>query len=150
MADFDVDVELIRKLADLLTETGLSEIELAVGDRRVKVSRSMSGVAQSAVAWQAAAGEAGASGGRPGGAEGPHPNAVTAPMVGTVFVAAEPGATPFVKAGDRVAEGDTLLLIEAMKTYNPVKAPQAGTITRILVRDGSPVEYGEELMILEP
>jgi len=79
----------------------------------------------------------------------PHPGAVTAPMVGTVYLSPEAGAPPFVRIGDAVAEGQTLLLIEAMKTYNPVRAARAGKVARVLVADGDPVEYGEELMVLE-
>lgn len=145
MPDFDVDVELVRKLADLLTETGLSELEVANGDRRIKVSRSLSGGGPPTVAWHGPAPSANV-----GTSAGPDPNAVPSPMVGTVYLSPEPGAPPFVKVGDHVNEGATILLIEAMKTYNPVKAPRSGTIVRILVHDGSPVEYGEELMLLKP
>ena len=80
---------------------------------------------------------------------GPHPGAVTAPMVGVVYLSSEPGTPPFVSPGDVVSEGQTLLLIEAMKTFNPVRAPKAGRVTRILVADKTPVEFGEELVILE-
>jgi acetyl-CoA carboxylase biotin carboxyl carrier protein len=83
------------------------------------------------------------------GETGSHPGAVTAPMVGTVYLAPEPGSAPFVSLGDMVIEGQTLLLIEAMKTYNPVRAPRAGKVVRILVMDTAPVEYGEEMIILE-
>ena len=140
---------MIRKLADLLEETGLTELEVEVGDRRVKVSRAATGGSQVA-AWPAAAPAPQAAAVGAASGDGPTPNAVTAPMVGTIFLSPEPGAPPFVKIGDRVAEGDTLFLIEAMKTYNPVKAPRAGTVGQILVADGSPVEFGEELMTVEP
>ena len=82
-------------------------------------------------------------------ATGPHPGAVTAPMVGVVYLSAEPGSPPFIKPGDTVSEGQTLLLIEAMKTFNPVRAPRSGRVARILVADKVPVEFGEDLVILE-
>jgi acetyl-CoA carboxylase biotin carboxyl carrier protein len=82
-------------------------------------------------------------------AEGPHPGAVTSPMVGVAYLAPEPGATPFITVGARVAQGQTLLLIEAMKTFNQIRAPKAGTVTRIMVEAGSPVEYGEPLLVIE-
>ena len=151
MADFDVDDDLIRRLAQLMNETGLSEIEVADGDRSLRVARP---VATSAAVVAAAPPVAAAA---PSVAE--HPNAptpakppvgaVTSPMVGTVYLASEPGAPPFVKTGDRVAEGDTLLIVEAMKVMNPIRAPQAGTIREILVQDSQPVEFGEMLLILE-
>ncbi|HEX3672700.1 MAG TPA: acetyl-CoA carboxylase biotin carboxyl carrier protein subunit, partial [Rhizomicrobium sp.] len=86
--------------------------------------------------------------GAPAKREGPHPGAVTSPMVGTVYVAPEPGKPPFVKVGDTVKEGDTLLIVEAMKTMNPILAPRAGKITEICIRDAQPVEFGQSLMIL--
>ncbi|WP_270938093.1 acetyl-CoA carboxylase biotin carboxyl carrier protein, partial [Falsiroseomonas oryzae] len=82
-------------------------------------------------------------------AEGPHPGTVTSPMVGVAYLAPEPGAAPFITLGARVAQGQTLLLIEAMKTFNQIRAPRAGTVTRILVESGSPVEYGEPLLVIE-
>jgi acetyl-CoA carboxylase biotin carboxyl carrier protein len=147
MAWFDVDGELVKKLARLLEETGLTEIEFKTFGRSLRVSRRQGGHA-------IAAGEAAPA--RPAAAKAPapaigpeHPGAVTAPVVGTVFVAPEPGAPPFVAVGDTVKKGQTLLIIEAMKTMNPVAAPRAGKVAQILVGDGSPVEYGEVLMILE-
>ncbi len=141
MTEFNVDDDLVRRLAALLDETGLTEIEYSSGDERVRVSRAAVGVAAAPVAVAEVA-DAAAS------AE-PHPGAVTAPMVGTVYLAPEPGADPFVRIGDAVIEGQTLLLIEAMKTYNPVRAPRAGKVVRILVADAQPVEYGGVMMILE-
>lgn len=145
----DVDPELVRKLAELLAETGLSEIEYESNGRRIRVARQMTGVvATSAAAAPAmpaadvAATEAAAELPRSG-------TPVTSPMVGTIYLAPEPGAEPFVKVGDTVSEGQTIMLIEAMKTYNPVRAPQSGKVTQILVADSTPVEYGEDLMILE-
>jgi acetyl-CoA carboxylase biotin carboxyl carrier protein len=143
---FDVDPELVRKLADLLGETGLNEIEYESGGRRVRVARGTGG---GLVATSAPAAPAG--GAQPTAEPEPQRTgtAVTAPMVGTIFLAPEPGAAPFVQVGDSVSEGQTVMLIEAMKTYNPVRAPRSGKVTEILVGDSTPVEFGEELLILE-
>ena len=142
---FDIDPEAIKTLAALLEELGLSEIEWAKGDERLRVARAASGAAVQVAVAPAAAAPAALT--TSGAAE--HPGAIKSPMVGTVFFSPEPGATPFVKAGDTVTEGQTLALIEAMKTYNPIRAPRAGRVTRILVSDGMPVEFGEPLLILE-
>ena len=146
MAKFDVDEALVRKLAVLMDETGLTEIEYRSGEQTVRVSREATAAAYpSAVARPVEqAGEE-----TKAVETGPHPGAVTAPMVGVVYLAPEPGSPPFVKPGDIVEEGQTLLLIEAMKTFNPVRAPHAGRVERILVADKTPVEFGEELVILE-
>jgi acetyl-CoA carboxylase biotin carboxyl carrier protein len=146
MAEFDADA--IRRLAALLEELGLSEIEYAKGDERLRVARAMAGTAVTVSAGPVAAAMPAAVPGA-GSAAAEHPGAIKSPMVGTVYLAPEPGAPAFIKAGDTVAEGQTLVLIEAMKTYNPVRAPRAGKVTRILVSDGMPVEYGEPLLILE-
>lgn len=144
MPKIDVDADLIRKLAALLDETGLTELEYSSGDEQIRVVRAAAAPAAAAAppprALPEEALDAGIS---------IDPGAVTAPMVGTVYLSPEPGAPPFVKVGDVVTEGQTLLLIEAMKTFNPVRAPRAARIARILVADGSPVEYGEGLVILE-
>lgn len=142
-----VDKELVRELAELLEETGLGEIEIGDQGRTLRVARN----AVVAAVAQAPAAEAPAAG---TGAEADedlaaHPGAVTSPMVGTVFMAPEPGASPFVKVGDQVAAGDTLLIVEAMKTMNPIPAPRDGRVARILVANGAPVEFGEALMILD-
>lgn len=145
MAKFDVDDALVRKLAGLLEETGLTELEYRQGEQSVRVSRAAAGALVPASAPQVvppASEEA-----KPD-AE-PHPGAVTAPMVGVIYLAPEPGSPPFVKPGDTVTEGQTLLLIEAMKTFNPVRAPHAGRVVSVLVADKTPVEFGEELVILE-
>ena len=145
MKKFEIDTDLIRKLADLLVETGLSEIELGDGDRRIRVVRN-------GVATLSPQEEPAALVGEPASvsAEGEHPTgAVTSPMVGTVFVAPEPGALPFISVGDEVSEGQTLFVIEAMKVMNPIRAPQPGKVTRILVSNGDPVEFGEVLVVLE-
>ena len=144
MPKFDVDDALVRKLAALLTDTGLTEIEYEVGEQRIRVSRG--GVTSVAVApAPAAATSAAAPAATP---EGPPAGAVTSPMVGTAYAAAEPGATPFVKVGDKISKGQTLLIIEAMKVMNPIPAPHGGTIQEILFGDGRPVEYGEVLLVV--
>jgi len=143
------DLELIRELAKILGETGLSEIEIGQGERRIRVARQIAPVSVAmptlagAVAGAARATEPMAA------SDASHPGAVTSPMVGAVYVAPEPGAPPFVKVGDQVAEGQTLLIIEAMKTMNPIRAPRAGKVSRILIENGAPVEYGEVLLIIE-
>lgn len=145
MTGFNVDDDLVRKLAALLDDTGLTEIEYAKGGETIRVSRAaVAGAAMGPAVISATA----AAATSPGAAVS-HPGAVSAPMVGTVYLAPEPGSAPFVSLGDMVIEGQTLLLIEAMKTYNPVRAPRAGKVVRILVMDTAPVEYGEELIILE-
>ncbi len=145
MTKLEIDAELIRELAALLEETGLSEIEVGDGDARVRVVRNSAGPAPAGNAVDPTTTQA-----EPAPAvDASDPGAVTSPMVGTVFVAPEPGAAPFVSVGDDVAEGRTLFIIEAMKVMNPIRAPRAGTVTRILVSNGDPVEYGEALLILE-
>lgn len=143
------DPDLVRTLAALLQETGLSEIEYAVGDRRIRVARNLAGSASAAAP---PAGD-GASAGHPAPpqvAEDASPaDAVTAPMVGTVYLAPQPGAPLFVKLGDEIAEGQVLLIIEAMKVMNQIRAPRPGHVRRILVEDGAPVEYGAALMLIE-
>ncbi|SEN85936.1 acetyl-CoA carboxylase biotin carboxyl carrier protein [Rhodospirillales bacterium URHD0017] len=154
MAKFDIDTEFVRKLAQLLQETGLGEIELADGDKRIRVARPAVAVAAAPVAAPVAvAASAGAA--APGAAAsangdlGKHPGAVKSPMVGTAYLAPEPGKPNFVVVGDKVTAGQTLLIIEAMKTFNPIKAPKAGTVTQILIDNARPVEFGEPLMIVE-
>jgi acetyl-CoA carboxylase biotin carboxyl carrier protein len=150
MARLGVDEDLVRHLARLLEETGLTELEYDTGKLRVRVSRG--GGAQmvvSAPLVAASAAPAGAAAPAAAEATASHPGAVTAPMVGTVYVAPEPGAPSFVKIGDRVSEGQVLFIIEAMKTMNPIRAPRAGTVTQIFAVNAQPVEYGEVLLILE-
>jgi acetyl-CoA carboxylase biotin carboxyl carrier protein len=147
----EIDHELIRELARLLSETSLTEIEIAQDGWRVRVARQAGGTI-AAVPMAAAAGiPATVVAAVPAGAIDPakHPGTVVSPMVGTVYVAPEPGAKPFVDIGSRVNAGDTLLIIEAMKTMNQIPAPRAGTVIQILVEDGTPVEFGEPLMIIE-
>jgi acetyl-CoA carboxylase biotin carboxyl carrier protein len=139
-----IDQDLIRELARLLEETGLTEIEIESAGLRVRVGRAAPVAAQAAPP-------------SPGTAPAPaapvdlakHPGAVTSPMVGTAYVGPEPGAPPFVEIGSKVLAGDTLLIIEAMKTMNQIPAPRSGTVTEILIEDGQPVEFGEPLIIVE-
>jgi acetyl-CoA carboxylase biotin carboxyl carrier protein len=144
MPPFDIDPDAIRKLAELMTETDLSEIEIAEGDRRVRVSRAVM-AAPAALQVAAAAPAAAVAAVSPAS----HPGAVISPMVGTAYLQAEPGSPPFVSLGSPVRVGDTLLIIEAMKVMNPIKASKGGTVTQILISDGQPVEYGEPMMIVE-
>jgi acetyl-CoA carboxylase biotin carboxyl carrier protein len=151
MAKFEMDTEFVRKLAQILHETHLGEIELADGDKRIRVARPAV-VAAPMVAPVAAAapGPATSAAVAPANADlGKHPGAVTSPMVGTAYLAPEPGKPNFVSVGDKVTAGQTLLIIEAMKTFNPIKAPKAGTVMQILVANARPVEFGEPLMIVE-
>ena len=155
--DLQFDPATIRELAQILRESDLTEIELVDNDIRVKLVRQIS-VAPMAMPMAApivmpAAGAPAAVAAAPVAAAGvddaDHPGAVTSPMVGVAYLSSEPTAAPFVTVGSKVAQGQTLLLIEAMKTYNQIKAPRAGTVTRILVESGTPVEFGEPLMIVE-
>jgi acetyl-CoA carboxylase biotin carboxyl carrier protein len=155
MSRIPVDPDAIRQLAAILAETGLSEIEIADKDNRIRVARTVSAApapAPTPVVVQTAAAPAPPL--SPGAAPGAEPaipaGAVTSPMVGVAYLSPEPGAANFVAVGQTVTAGQTLLLIEAMKTFNQIKAPAAGTVTRILVATGSPVEYGEALMVIEP
>jgi acetyl-CoA carboxylase biotin carboxyl carrier protein len=144
------DGALIRELALLLAETNLTEIEIERAGLRVRVARNISIAASVPAAYQAAApAPAVASAAVPVADVAKHPGVVPSPMVGTVYWASEPGAKPFVEVGSKVAAGQTLVIIEAMKTMNQIPAPRAGTVTQILVEDGSPVEYGEPLVIIE-
>ena len=148
-----VDAELVRQLAELLDETGLSEIEYGRDDWHVRVARGGGSVVHSVTASAPAA--VGAAGGpvdtpaADGDDLSSHPGVVPSPMVGVVYTSADPESPVYVKVGDQVAEGDTILLIEAMKVFNPIRAPRAGKVVRILVNGGSPVEFGEPLMIIE-
>ncbi|HXC13112.1 MAG TPA: acetyl-CoA carboxylase biotin carboxyl carrier protein subunit [Stellaceae bacterium] len=140
------DPDLIRTLAQLLVENGLTEIEYAVGDRLIRVSRGAPAAAAVTAPTAAPAPPL------PGaGASGPviDPGAVTAPMVGTAYLAPQPGTPTFVRLGETVAAGQPLLIIEAMKVLNEIRAPRAGRIAQILVEDAQPVEYGAVLMLIE-
>ena len=149
-AETPIDANVIRELAELLTETSLTEIEIEQGGHRVRVARHANSGAIHAAHFVAnsplpAAPEPPPMAKR----EGPAPGTVTSPMVGTVYVSPEPGKPPFVKVGDRVNESDTLLIVEAMKTMNPIPAPRDGKIIEILVDDAQPVEFGEALVVIE-
>jgi len=137
--------DVVRSLAKLLDETGLSEIEIDEGGRRVRVARHLVTAAHVATV---AAPLVKAAGDRPV-EPADNPGVVLSPMVGSAYRAPEPGAKPFVDIGSRVKVGDTLCIIEAMKTLNQIPAPRAGTVTQILFEDGQPVEFGESLMIIE-
>jgi acetyl-CoA carboxylase biotin carboxyl carrier protein len=144
--------DLIRSLANLLNETGLTEIEIEENNLRIRVARQVAMPAYSVPSTFApappAAGQATASSSAPSNLEN-HPGVVTSPMVGTAYRAPEPSAPNFVDVGSVVREGQTLLIVEAMKTMNQISAPRGGTVKRILVENGQPVEYGEPLMIIE-
>jgi len=152
MAKFEMDTEFVRKLAQILHETQLGEIELADGDRRIRVARPTVTMTAAPAVVTAAAPLAATAGGASAAVANDlakHPGAVTSPIVGTAYLAPEPGKANFVAVGDKVTAGQTLLIIEAMKTFNPIKAPKAGTVVWILIENAQPVEYGEPLMIVE-
>lgn len=146
------DSALIRELALLLDETSLTEIEIERSGLRLRVARNVSVAATMPMQMAAApaALQAAAAVAAPAAADlSKHPGAVTSPMVGTAYWAPEPGAKPFIEVGSKVAVGQTLLIIEAMKTMNQIPSPRAGTVTQIVIEDGQPVEYGEPLVIIE-
>ncbi len=152
--DLQFDPATIRELAQILRESDLTEIELVDNDMRVKLVRQVT-VAPMAMPIAAHAAPAPVAAASPAPAapaaevDADHPGAVTSPMVGVAYLSPEPTSAPFVTIGSKVAQGQTLMLIEAMKTYNQIKSPRAGTVTRILVESGTPVEFGEPLMIVE-
>jgi acetyl-CoA carboxylase biotin carboxyl carrier protein len=145
-----IDQDVIRELAMLLEETGLTEIEIEEGGSRIRVARNAPGTARGTVmpaptdspAPVVIAGPAQADASK-------HPGVVTSPMVGTAYLAPEPGARAFVEVGAEVRLGQTLLIVEAMKTMNQIPAPRAGKVVQIMIEDGQPVEFGEPLMIIE-
>ena len=147
------DSALIRELALLLDETSLTEIEIERAGLRVRVARNITIAASMPASVQAAAPGAAASATAAAGAAtadfANHPGVVPSPMVGTAYWAPEPGAKPFIEVGAKVTAGQTLLIIEAMKTMNQIPSPRAGTVTQILIEDGQPVEFGEPLVIIE-
>ena len=145
-----IDKELIRELAKLLDETGLTEIEIERAGLRVRVGRNGGNVTHITSHGASAAPPPSAAPATAASADpAKHPGAVTSPMVGTAYRGAEPGAAPFVDLGSKVVVGETLLIIEAMKTMNQIPAPRSGTVTQILIEDGQPVEFGEPLVIIE-
>jgi acetyl-CoA carboxylase biotin carboxyl carrier protein len=160
MSGLSFDPDAIRALAKILRETDLTEIELVENESRVRVARNLPAqqVVQSVAApvpaaMAPAAMPAAATPAAPAAASdevtAATPGAVTSPMVGVAYLSPEPGAAPFITVGGKVAQGQTVLLIEAMKTFNQIKAPKAGTVTRILIESGMPVEFGEPLLVIE-
>lgn len=154
----EIDQKMIRDLAGILNETKLTEIEVEIGDMKVRVSRQASGVQSYSVPAPAVQEtpparqeeqKASAESSAPASKSGSSKNAVTSPMVGTAYMAASPGAKPFIEVGQTVREGQTLLIIEAMKTMNQIPSPRAGTVTEILFEDMQPVEFGEPLVVVE-
>lgn len=149
-----IDESAIRKLAQLLDETGLTEIEVEDGDQSVRVSRGGSVVSFGAGAAPVRM-DSDPTTPHPANMQPPstsaasHPGAITSPMVGTAYTAPEPGAPSFISKGSSVKAGDTLLIIEAMKVMNPIKAPKGGTVTQVLVENGQPVEFGDVLVVIE-
>jgi acetyl-CoA carboxylase biotin carboxyl carrier protein len=141
------DAELIRSLAQLLHETGLSEIEYSVGDRRIRVARTIA--AATAASAAPIADIAIVAKGNSAAAPATEHTAVTAPMVGTAYLAAQPGMPPFAQLGDPIDAGQPLLIIEAMKVMNQIRAPRSGRLAGVLVEDGQPVEFGQPLMLIE-
>ena len=147
-----IDTRLVRKLAGILKDTGLSEIEVERGDLRIRVAREMTvtaapmAMAPAPVAAMPTPAPAAESPAATAAASG---DVVPSPMVGTVYLQPQPGAEPFIRVGSQVAEGQTLLIVEAMKTMNPIPAPRAGRVAEILVSDAQPVEFGEPLVVLE-
>ncbi|HEY6916646.1 MAG TPA: acetyl-CoA carboxylase biotin carboxyl carrier protein [Allosphingosinicella sp.] len=152
-----VDTDLVRQLAEMLKESDLSEIEVEDGDRKIRVKRTIGGTVMQAAPMQVATAPLAAA--PPAAApsapttetvpDASHPGAVKSPMVGTVYLAGEPGAKPFVSPGAKVNAGDTLLIVEAMKVMNPITAPKGGTVTRVLVDNAQPVEFDQPLVIIE-
>ena len=149
----NINADLVRELSRLLDEAGLNEIEYEARGRRIRVRRDAGAAPVSTAVLPPSSGElvaqsAGHSADTPS-AQPDHPGAVLSQMVGTAYMAPEPGSPPYVQVGDSVREGQILMIVEAMKTMNPVLASQPGTVARILVSDGAPIEYGEVLMVIE-
>lgn len=148
-----IDSDAIRELADLLNETGLTEVEVADGDKSIRVSKGGTVLAGASMPNMMMSSDPAvpqiANTSAPSTIAASHPGAVTSPMVGTAYLQSEPDSPAFVKKGDTVHEGDTLVIIEAMKVMNPIKAPKSGTIIQILVENAQPVEFGEVLVVIE-
>jgi len=155
VAKKDNDVDLIRELASILNETDLNEIEMKKGDLKIRVSKGGGQMVQAYAAPQPAAPQtSGVAAASPSpesaqtSVSGPHKDATTSPMVGTAYTRPSPDADSFVKVGDSVEAGDTILLIEAMKTFNPITAPKSGKVEAVYVEDAQPVEFGESLFVI--
>ena len=150
MVGFSISNEDIRRLAALIEETGLTELDVSEGDRRLRLRRDV--VVRTAAPVAAPAGTAPVADAASAAAPeelSTHPGAVTSPMVGTAYMSPEPGAPPYIDVGKTVKQGDILLIIEAMKVYNPIRAPKGGRVARVLVETGQPVEFEEVLVVLE-
>ncbi|MAU41912.1 MAG: acetyl-CoA carboxylase, biotin carboxyl carrier protein [Kordiimonas sp.] len=154
----NVDKDLLRDLAELLNDTDLSEIEVTDGEKRIKVSRSINHITASVPSATVPATAAIAPTAQPAAVENApteqndfanHPGAVTSPMVGTVYLAPEPGADDFISVGDKVTSGQTLMIVEAMKVMNQIPATKSGVVKHILIENGQPIEFGEPLVIIE-
>jgi acetyl-CoA carboxylase biotin carboxyl carrier protein len=157
----EIDPKVVRDLARILRDSDLSEIEVERGDLRIRVARQAGGgpaIQAAAPTYAVAAPQAAAPAAAATAVAAPapavrdlksHPGVVTSPMVGTAYLQPEPGAASFVKVGDTVTEGQTLMIVEAMKTMNPIPSPRAGTVKEILIGDSQPIEFGEPLMIVE-
>src|SRR3954469_16525281 len=150
MPKVDIDTAYIENLAELLARTGLTEIEICQGDARIRVARQVS----TSIEYLQPAAQPAPAADQPrhaveATAEAAHPGTVTSPMVGTVYLLPEPGAAPFVRVGDQVKEGQTLLIIEAMKVMNSIRAPRAGRVAQVFAVNAAPVEYGEPLLVIE-
>ena len=149
---FDIDSAAIRELAAIMEETGLTEIEVSEGDRAIRVAKGQMLVSAAPAMHAAHPGPAPAAApveSAPAGPTAQSPGAVTSPMVGTAYLRPDPSSQPFVTAGSTVSVGDTLLIIEAMKVMNPIKAAKGGVVKQIVVSDGQPVEFGEVLIVIE-
>ncbi len=149
MSKTSIDSEAVRSLAALLADTNLSEIEYESAGLRIRVARTLVAAVPAAVAAPAAPAAAAQPAAQPAASAENHPGAVKSPMVGVAYLSPEPGAPRFANVGDSVAEGQTVMLIDAMKTFNPIRAPKSGKLTQMLVTDGQPVEFGEPLLIIE-
>jgi acetyl-CoA carboxylase biotin carboxyl carrier protein len=146
-----VDADLVRKLAELLDDTRLTEIEVQDGDRRIRVVRNVAIPAAAAPApvAMAAAAPVAAPAAAPAAPAGPHPGTIKSPMVGTAYLSASPGSKAFITIGEQVAAGDTLVIVEAMKVMNPILSPRAGKVTAIMVENAQPVEFDQPLVVVE-
>jgi acetyl-CoA carboxylase biotin carboxyl carrier protein len=143
-----VDTDLVRELAAMLNDTGLSEIEVEDGERKIRVSRNMTAIAAPMMAAPVAAAAAPAPAAAAPSAPAISANAMKSPMVGTAYLTPEPDAAPFVSVGQQVKAGDTVMIIEAMKVMNPIVAATSGTVTEILVESGQPVEFDQPLLVI--
>ncbi len=152
-----IDANIVRQLADLLDETGLNEIEYGTDEWHLRVAKTGAGPIMAAEIAPSAVHPVAPSSAvsepiiaiDDSESHANHPGVIVSPMVGTAYISPDPESPPFVKVGDKIFEGDTLVLIEAMKVYNPIKATRSGKVTRIFINNGTPIEFGEPLMIIE-